>query len=368
MFNDASIEALFTRRSHNPSYFEVQAALDPEHPLLDFCVPVNPYFPPAEMTRRIQANLADILKFYPDYSLSHQSAIAAFTGLPDANIVPANGSTEIITQLCSGLKGALVTPVPTFGRWTDLPLEAGMKVRFIERKAENGFHVSVDTMVDAVAATKAHAAVICNPDNPTGASMRPSEVAQLVRRLAHIPLIVIDESFIDFSDIESASHLAVDSPNVVIVKSMGKALGWHGIRLGYAVANAQLAEELRNALPYWNINGLASFVLKNIGDFKDLYAASFRRIARDRRYMIERLSSVEGIDVYPSATNFVYCKLHAAGSGQALRTRLLRDFGVLIRECGNKIGSTSDHLRLAVLPRDSVDRLVAAMKHCIPVD
>ena len=80
--------------------------------------------------------------------------------------------------------------------------------------------------------------------------------------LRHLALIVIDKSFIDFSDLESSGRSAVNAKNVIVVKSMGKALGWHGIRLGYAVANERMAQKLRMKFPYWNINGLASFVLK----------------------------------------------------------------------------------------------------------
>ncbi|UUZ50405.1 aminotransferase class I/II-fold pyridoxal phosphate-dependent enzyme [Massilia sp. B-10] len=99
--------------------------------------------------------------------------------------------------------------------------------------------------------------MICNPNNPTGAWFTGEDIAKLIRELAHIERIIIDESFIEFSDLTSAEALAVGSHNTIVVKSMGKSLGWHGIRLGYAVANTKMAQELRAKVPYWNINGLA---------------------------------------------------------------------------------------------------------------
>lgn len=364
---EQKVQALFERASHNPSFFEVRAATRYTGQLLDFLVPVNPYFPPPEMSERIKANLGEILKYYPDYADVHQKAIAAFTGLPVDSIVAANGSTEIITSLCRDVGGPIVTPVPTFGRWTDLPQELNIPVRFIRRRKERGFHIGAAEMVEAVDRTKASVAVICNPDNPTGAVLTYEQVRELIQQMVDLPLLVIDESFIDFAGVRSAAELAIASTNTVIVKSMGKSLGWHGIRLGYAVANPNLAQRLRRKLPYWNINGLASFVLKNLAEFRTPFVESFRKVAADRQYMLQRLQALPGITTYPSAANFLYLELPRGGpvSGPALRTRLLEEHGILGRECGNKLGSTENHLRFAVLPKASTDRLAAALQVCL---
>jgi threonine-phosphate decarboxylase len=364
---EQKVHALFERASHNPSFFEVRSATRFSGQLLDFLVPVNPYFPPPEMSERIKANLGEILKYYPDYADVHQKAIAAFNGLPVECIVAANGSTEVITSLCRDVGGPIVTPVPTFGRWTDLPQELGIPIRFIRRRKERGFHIGAEEMVEAVDRTKASVAVICNPDNPTGASLTFEQVRELIQSLVDIPLLVIDESFIDFADVRSAAELAIASTNTVIVKSMGKSLGWHGIRLGYAVANKHLALRLRRKLPYWNINGLASFVLKNLMDFRPAYLDSFRKVAADRQYMLQRMQAIPGMTTYPSAANFLYSELPRGGpiTGPLLRTRLLEEFGILGRECGNKLGSTENHLRFAVLPKAATDRLATALESCL---
>jgi histidinol-phosphate/aromatic aminotransferase/cobyric acid decarboxylase-like protein len=362
---DAPVHALFQRASHNPSFFQVRSATQFAGPLLDFCVPVNPYFPPREMSDRIKEHLGEILKYYPDYAQTHQEAIADFTGLPTDCIVAANGSTEIITSVCRDVGGPIVTPVPTFGRWTDLPIELNIPIHFIARRKEHGFRIHVDEMAEKVARHKATVAVICNPDNPTGASMSFEEARELILRLKDLPLLIIDESFIDFSGIRSAASLALESSNTVIVKSMGKSLGWHGIRLGYAVANKQLAARMRKKLPYWNINGLASFVLKNLSEFRSAYLDSFYRIAQDREALFNRLQPIKGLTTFASAANFLYCELGPGHSGPALRTRLLEEHGILARECGNKLGSTQAHLRFAVLPQGATERLGAALEECL---
>ena len=149
---------------------------------------------------------------------------------------------------------------------------------------------------------------------------------------------------------------------MIVVKSMGKSLGWHGIRLGYAVANTQLAQELRNKLPYWNINGLAGFVLKNMSRFRDEYKESFVKIAADRDYMYQQLQKVQGLQTYPSQCNFLFSELPSGVSGIEVRDLLLEKYGLVVRECSNKEGSTDSFLRNVVRRPVDTDKLVHALK------
>src|SRR5258705_10157061 len=114
---------LFNVRSHNPSFFAVKDTNAYRGELLDFCIPVNLHFPPPELSQMIRNDLGEILRYYPDYAEAHQRHIGEMMGLAPETIVAANGSTEIITMLCQQAKGAIVTSVPTFSRWTDLPEE-----------------------------------------------------------------------------------------------------------------------------------------------------------------------------------------------------------------------------------------------------
>ncbi|HEY0430719.1 MAG TPA: aminotransferase class I/II-fold pyridoxal phosphate-dependent enzyme, partial [Pyrinomonadaceae bacterium] len=200
-------------------------------------------------------------------------------------------------------------------------------------------------------------------NNPTGAWLRLDEIKILAAVLDDLEAVIIDESFIDFSDLESAAALAATTPNLIVVKSMGKSLGWHGVRLGYAVAAPKRAEAMRSRLPFWNINGLAAYILKTVTRFKAEYQASFAMVAQDRTYMTKRLASVPDLTVYPSRANFLFVELPEGLSGRTLRDRLLRNYGVMIRECSNKIGATEQQLRLAVQGRDAVEALVAALQN-----
>jgi len=352
---------IFQTRFHNPSIYAIRSRTRYSGKLTDFCVPANCYFPPPRMMELIQQNMADIVKYYPDYSPVHQQCIAELCGTPAENIVAANGVTEIITILCRDSRGPILTSAPTFGRWTDLPPDFNIPVHVILRERARDFKIDADDVIGRAKETGAQTVVICNPNNPTGAWFSGADIARMARELPHIERLIIDESFIEFSDLESAEALACDSPNMIVVKSMGKSLGWHGIRLGYAVANRRAAQELRAKVPYWNINGLASFVLKNIVRFREDYFGSFRKAALDRQYMYQRLQRVPGLRTYPSQANFLFSELPRGVSGKQLRDILLEEYGLLIRECSNKVGSSEQYLRSVVRPRDEADKLAAAL-------
>jgi len=146
-----------------------------------------------------------------------------------------------------------------------------------------------------------------------------------------------------------------------VVKSLGKSIGWHGVRLGYAVTNPERARMMRSRLPFWNVNGLAAYVLKAVTRFKAEYLASFASVASDRIYMTEQLLTVPGLTVYPSRANFIFVELHEGVGGRSLRDRLLSNHGLMVRECSNKIGAGEQYLRLAVQKRAAVDVLVPAL-------
>jgi len=147
----------------------------------------------------------------------------------------------------------------------------------------------------------------------------------------------------------------------VVVKSLGKSLGWHGVRLGYAAMKCEGADLLRSQLPFWNVNGLAAYILKSVSEFKDEFQQSLALVAQDRTYMLNQLSRIPALRVFPSKANFLYVELPSNVPGRKLRDRLLEQYGLMVRECSNKIGSSERYLRLAVQTKEAVDLLVQAL-------
>jgi len=360
--NNNTVAELFNVRSHNPSFFSVKESAVYKGPLLDFCIPVNLHFPPPQMVQRIGERLPEILRYYPDYAEVHAKHIAEIAGVPPECIVPANGSTEVITRLCHLTRGPILTPIPTFSRWTDLPNELGIPLHTIKHDVRRNFRLEIAELVLRVTELDVRMLVISNPNNPTGAWFEAGEIEELVLSLPQVEMIVIDESFLDFSGLESAVTLIPRAKNLVVVKSLGKSLGWHGVRLGYAAMNSRAADLLRSQLPFWNVNGLAAYILKTLSEFKDEFRQSLVLAAQDRTYMMNQLKRVPRLRVFSSNTNFLYVELPVNVPGRKLRDRLLEQYGLMVRECSNKIGSSEQYLRLAVQTREAVDLLVQALR------
>ncbi len=360
--SNETIQSLFNVRSHNPSFFAVKNSIANSGELLDFCIPVNLHFPPPALIAMIHKHLGEILRYYPDYAAAHQQHIAEMTGLAPESIVPCNGSTETITMVCREAQGPILTSVPTFSRWTDLPEELHVPLYTIARRPEKKFRLEVSEIVSRVREVGARTLVISNPNNPTGAWLTLAEIKTLAGALEDLDAFIVDESFIDFSDLETAATFAAQTSNFIVVKSMGKSIGWHGVRLGYAATEPRRAQAMRARLPFWNINGLAAFVLQNMTAFKREYFASFAQVAADRIYMTEQLALVPGVNIYPSKANFLFIELPDFVSGRQLRDRLLENYGLMVRECSNKIGSSEQYLRLAVQGKTAVNKLVAALR------
>lgn len=364
--------SLFEDRHHSPSLITLARSLRlPPSELLDFCIPVNSYFPPPELIARLREHLEEALRFYPSYNERLTPLLAEVVGLPAERLILANGSTELITWINRlFVAESLAIPVPTFSRWSADPLSSGKRVHTLQRPASADFNLEPAAFATFVAQCGARVAVLCNPNNPTGALMPVAQVRELLERLAHLDLVVIDESFIDFASEEPPPSVAAEvhhHPNALVLKSLGKNFGLHGLRLGYAVGHPERIRQLAEALPFWNVNGVAERMLQELPPFLPHYEQSRRRVVRDRIALAERLRRLPGLRVYPSQANFLYVHLEPGSgfSGPELRDRLLSEHRILVRECGNKEGSSSNHFRIAARPAAEAERLESALRNLL---
>lgn len=366
----SNVTALFrASTAHSPSYFSLNRAGGGAEEIVDFCIPCNPYFPTPAMFDELGRRLREILTYYPSSADTITGELCRLLSLNPQTVAMGNGSTELITWIDHLLvRESLAVPVPTFGRWTDQPMETGKRVDMLLLPEARGFALDPASFVQFVRSRGSRVAVLCNPNNPDGGLLSKQQVLSLLDQLQDLDLVVVDESFLEFADKGQETSVAADAvlrPNVIVLRSLGKNFGLHGVRFGYLVANPALAGRVRDALPKWNLNSFAETVVFMLAEHRAEYAQSLRQVCRDRQEMIWRLSQVPGLTVYPSQGNFVYVRLPEGADGQVLRDRLLAEHGVLIRECGNKIGSSSRFVRLVVRPDPDVVRLVSAMEQVL---
>ncbi|MFJ5561712.1 pyridoxal phosphate-dependent aminotransferase [Streptomyces sp. NPDC093250] len=361
-----NVTSLFrSTAAHSPSMAALTRESDGAGPV-DFCIPCNPYFPTPAMFEEMAGRLRDIITYYPSSADTITAELCSLLQLPPQCVAMGNGSTELITWIDHLLvRESLAIPVPTFGRWTDQPMETGKRVDMFPLQESSGFALDLAQYAEFIRARGTRVAVICNPNNPDGGFLHKHAIVQFMDAMADLDLVVIDESFLEFADAENEPSVVQEAmlrPNVIVLRSLGKNFGLHGIRFGYLVANPALAGRVRSMLPKWNLNSFAEHVVFMLKEHGAEYAQSLHQVRRDRMDMSGQLSSLPGLTVYPSQGNFLFVRLPVGAEGTVVRDRMLTEHRILVRECGNKIGSSSRFLRLVVRPQVDVRRLVSGLE------
>ncbi|MEU1038451.1 histidinol-phosphate transaminase [Streptomyces sp. NPDC005907] len=364
-----NVTSLFrSTAAHSPSMAALTREGDGTGPV-DFCIPCNPYFPTPAMFDELAGRLREIITYYPSSADTITAELCSLLRLPPQCVAMGNGSTELITWIDHLLvRESLAIPVPTFGRWTDQPMETGKRVDMFPLQESSGFALDLAQYAEFIRARGSRVAVICNPNNPDGGFLPRHSVVQFMDAMADLDLVIIDESFLEFADAESEPSVVEDAvmrPNVIVLRSLGKNFGLHGIRFGYLVANPALAGKVRTMLPKWNLNSFAETVVFMLKEHGAEYLESLHMVRRDRLDMARHLSALPGLTVYPSQGNFIFVRLPVGAEGTVVRDRLLTEHRILVRECGNKIGSSSRFLRLVVRPQVDVRRLVSGLEQVL---
>jgi histidinol-phosphate/aromatic aminotransferase/cobyric acid decarboxylase-like protein len=178
-------------------------------------------------------------------------------------------------------------------------------------------------------------------------------------------LIVVDESFIDFAGdpIPSLLPAADRFRNLLIVRSMSKNYGVPGLRLGFCYSrNRAMLERLRRLVPTWHLNILAEYFLTLLPASDAAYRASLRQVTSDVARLGDELSTIPGLFVYPTGSNFVLIRIDSGLKAAELQARLLDDHLMYVRDCSNKVGLDDRHVRVASQGRKLDAQLEQALR------
>ena len=326
--------------------------------LLDFSANINPLGPPQWLRPLINSQI-DSLVHYPDPACSQlTSAIAEHYRVKEEEVLVGNGSTELIYQIprALGCPTALI-PVPSYRDYVQAAEQSGMAVEKIFLKEEDEFRPDLAWLATRL---KDHPLVILGqPNNPTGITVDP----QGLRRMAQShpsSLFMIDEAFADFiGDLDSLTH---DRPsNVIVLRSFTKFFAIPGLRLGWALADPEIAQKVRAILPPWSANTLAQKVgeaaLKD-GAYAEQTRAVVKKLREDFRLNLQGLS---GLKVFPGESNFLLVRIDSNQiNASQLASKLLAQ-GVAIRVCENFEGLDGRFFRVAVRTSEENERLCQAL-------
>ena len=284
--------------------------------------------------------------------------LAAHYGWVPEGVVVGNGSNELIQATLSVILGegdAVVAPAPTFSLYRLLTGVLGG--RFVPVPLTGGFEFDVDRIGETAARERARVIVLNSPNNPTGAALPEGAVERLLAGSG--AMVVCDEAYQDFGG-PSAVPLLRRSSRLVVLRTFSKAMGMAGLRFGLALAHPDVARELaKGKLPY-NVN-LVTLAAADVAlDHADLFAARTREIVATRDRFLPRLARVPGLEVFPTAANFVLIRCVARPAGEVFR-RLHEEHGILVRDVGGA-PELAGCLRISIGTEEDMDAVLAALE------
>jgi histidinol-phosphate aminotransferase len=290
------------------------------------------------------------------------AAMASLYGVTPDRIFVGRGSDEAIDLLTrafctAGASNVIVSP-PTFGMYAVTARIQGAAVREVALRSEQGYAYDADGVLAQVTA-QTRIVYLCNPNNPTGNAFELSLIERMATALRDRALLVVDEAYAEFSEAESAISLLARFDNLVVLRTLSKAHGLAGARIGVAIADAAIVELLRKIMPPYPLPlsciqaALSALQPAALTQTQDRIVL----IRSERERLRSALARADGVqEILASAANFLTVRLRDAELAYATLSRA----GVIVRSL-RKYAGLEDALRISIGTREENDAVVAAL-------
>lgn len=338
--------------------------------MLDFCYLVNPFFPTARMKDEMRANFDILLTEYPSGMGVNSLLAGKYFGIRQDYVVVGNGAAELIKALMENhTEGKVGVLLPTFEEYPNR-LSDDRIVTFIPKNRDYSY--TTQDLMNFFGDKDISMLLVVNPDNPSGNYLPIADVVILAEWCRERGIrLVIDESFVDFTDDFSNNSLLHNNileahPTLVVVKSISKSYGVPGLRLGViASADHDMIGRLKKDVAIWNINSFGEFYMQIYSKYEKNYHDACERFIEEREKFFKELESIPWLRVIPSQANYFLCEITDRFTSHELTEKLLVEHNILIKDCSTKKGfGGKNYIRLAIRDRKDDSRL-AEVLNCI---
>lgn len=303
----------------------------------------NPYPLPEPLVARIAERVTEAarhLNRYPDRDATElRTELAKYltrtTGHPvtRANVWAANGSNEVIQQLLQTFGGPGRTAIgfePSYSMHALISRATG--TGWLSGPRHDDFTIDVDAAVRAIGEHRPEVVFVCSPNNPTGTAVEAETVLRLYRaaQAARPSLVIVDEAYGEFSHRPSLLPLTEGRPHLVVSRTMSKAFGAAGLRLGYLAADPAVVDAVQLVrLPY-HLSSVTQATALAALEHTDTLLGYVEQLKAERDRIVTELRAM-GCQVTDSDANFVQfrCFADSHTAWQAILDR-----GVLVRDNG----------------------------------
>lgn len=324
----------------------------------------NPFGPSPLAVRAMRSALTGLHR-YPDGSGFYLTkAIAKRFGFTPEQVVLGNGSNEIIEFLVKAFVESgdeVITSHPSFL----------MYQKFVQVRGGENFIVPLKNMshdlgvILEMVSEKTRLIFLDNPNNPSGTIISPGELYTFLSNVPEHVLVVLDEAYIDFVDEDlqvDMYSLINNSDNrcgVVSLRTLSKAYGLAGIRIGFGLMDEKVASCLHKVRQPFNVNQMALVGAEAALADEEFYQKTLSQTQKGKVYLMAEVDKM-GCTSFQSQTNFFLIDVH--GDAMALYEAMLKR-GVIIRSMSAY--GFPDCIRINIGTDQENDRFLAALKESL---
>jgi histidinol-phosphate aminotransferase len=294
---------------------------------------------------------------YPDgTSWRLRQALSARLGVEPRQLVFGTGGDEILELLAKAFLGEGDEAVFAWPSFAMYPVVAqGMGARSVQVPLDANLAHDLPALRAAIT-PRTRLVIVCNPNNPTGTSVGAEAFDAFAASLPDDVVLLVDEAYFEYArrpDFPDALAWVARRPGTIVLRTFSKIYGLAGLRVGYGVADPELAGYLERARHPFNLNVLGEeAALAALDD--DEHVERTRRLNDEGARFLARELAALGIETWPTDANFLLAR---AGSGIA--DRLLRE-GVIVRPLAGF--GMPDHVRITIGTAAENERLVKALQ------
>lgn len=310
--------------------------------------------------RAIRDGVSETNRYTHTLVAEFRPLLASHLGVPEETIVLGNGSTEILrmaTQAMAHPGARIVVADPTFEHVEGYAEPFGIEVVKVPLAPDHAHDVG--RMRQAARGVRGPVlAYVCNPNNPTGSLTPSADVEAWIEEAPEDVLFVVDEAYFEYVDhpaYRTTLPLALERPNVMVVRTFSKIYGMAGLRLGYGVARPETTRRIAAFSGKSNLNQMglrAAFA--SLGD--DEFLARSRRLNEEARQITVDVLDELGLERIPSHTNFVMHRVNRDVSDYRDR---MREHGVRV---GRPFPPMLEHNRLSFGLPNEMERFAEVLR------
>lgn len=278
------------------------------------------------------------INYYPDndaYLLKNE--VGKYINAKSENIIVGNGSSEMIELVIKTFVDKdeiILSPTPSFSMYSIFSQIYSTK--FIGVESNNDFSINVDFLIERIKEIDPKVVFICNPNNPTGYLIKKEDIEKIIKNTDSI--VVVDEAYMEFAK-GSVVDKINEYENLIVLRTLSKALGLAGIRLGYMIANEKLIKVINKVKSPYNLNAVTQYIGLKALENKNRIFDYIEELKKEREFLYEQLNKIK-IKAYKSSANFIFFNSDI----KDLYDKLI-DRGILIR---NFKGELENYYRVTI--------------------